>query len=167
MSLTGAVSRKVRRRPFWTQKLLGPASDPAPTESALDCHVPLANRLDVWRASAVPSTVIVFKISRTNPGSGLKPGRSTDSWADSTHPLTGVPRSTIVSPSMVTGPATDAENASPARTREMGSELSKRTVMSVPAGRLRVFECDAARKGVPLPALRSAGTAGCALSSVA
>jgi hypothetical protein len=46
----------------------------------------------------------------------------------------------------------------------MDKELSNRTVISVPAGRLRA--CDATGKGVLLPDLGSGGTAGWALSSV-
>jgi len=130
LSVTGAVNRKVRRRPCSTQKVPGPAGPP------IGRHVPLVNRLEVWRGSALPSTVIVFKINRTNPGSGLRPGRSTGGCADSTDPPTGVPPSTIVSPSTLMGPATEAENGSPAWTLEMDSALSKRTVMSVPAGKL-------------------------------
>ncbi len=152
--VTGAVSRKVSCRPSSTHKLLGPVGPP------LDRHVPLANRLEVWRGSAPPSTVIVFKIRRRNPGSGLRPGRSTGACADCTHPITRVPRSIIVSPSMSIEPATDAENGCPTWTPEIGSALSNRTVMSVPTGKLRVSVRELVRNGAPAAIFRSAGTAG-------
>jgi hypothetical protein len=64
---------------------------------------------------------------------------------------------------MASDPATEAVNVSPGRTFEMDNELSSRTVMSVPAGRLRA--CEGERKGVALRDLGSGGSAGWGLSS--
>src|ERR1700728_1803601 len=67
-----AVSRKVSRRPFCTQKSLDPEVEPSATDpTTTGCNVALANRLEVWTASALPSTVMVFRVRRRNPGSGL------------------------------------------------------------------------------------------------
>ena len=63
-----------------------------------------------------------------------------------------------VSPLIATVPSTDAVNASPGRIWEKANEFSSRTVISVPAGRVRKW--DAAGKGVVTVGLPSEGTAG-------
>jgi len=161
------VRRNVKRRPCCTWKDPEAASALLLIEWGVDCHVPRANKLEVWRGRTLPSRVRLFRVKRTNPRSRVRPGPSTDGWADSTRPLTGAPPSTTILPSTVMGPETEAKNVSPARTCEMARELSRRTVISVPAGREYGPRRPAARKGVVVAVLPSSGKAGRALSSVA
>src|SRR5579863_1058131 len=82
--------------------------------------------------------------------------RGEDAWADSIRPVTCVPESITVRPSIRIDPATEAKNGSPACTLSGTSERSNLTVRKVPEGRMQ--GC-AAWKGNAVAGLESCGMA--------
>lgn len=163
-NVNGAVKRKVKSRPFCTLAFSGCGVIGASAKALVPRRrLPRANKLAVCSGICWPSTRIALKTSRTypgrNPARGASRGCGPAACADSIRPMTAVPLSMIVSPSIVTGPATDAANTSPLRTLAGESEPPNSTVRSVPEGRVR--GCDATRKGKPFAKLgsgRSSGT---------